>query len=32
MFDELFSVAEEPAVNTDEELEDSDELMQAIDE
>jgi hypothetical protein len=32
MFDELFSVAEEPEVNTDEELEDSDELMQAIDE
>ena len=32
MFDELFSVTAEPEINTNEELEDSDELMQTIDE
>jgi hypothetical protein len=33
MFDQLFSVADESSINTDEEeLEDSDELMQDVDE
>jgi hypothetical protein len=32
MFDELFSVADETPINNDEELEDSDALMQDVDE
>ena len=32
MFDQLFSVEEETPINNDEELEDSDTLMQDVDE